>query len=130
MGHDLGVGRHAGPQDGECSAACTTRQGLPSVAGGTVLRPHSSTKHNALALYSLHLVCVCRVPQSPSNPLLRLCDIAAIAKLTHAAGGIVCVDSSWLSPVVARPFQLGADLVMHSASKYIGGHSGTATSTA
>ena len=57
-----------------------------------------------------------------SNPLLRLADIEAIAKLTHQAGGVLIVDSTFASPYLCRPLSLGADYVVHAATKYIGGH--------
>lgn len=57
--------------------------------------------------------------------MLRLCDIAAIADMAHAFHALLIVDSTWLSPVLFQPFKLGADLVLHSATKYLGGHSGT-----
>ena len=61
--------------------------------------------------------------ESPSNPLVRIADIAAIAKVTKAAGAALVVDNTWATPVLQRPLELGADLVMHSVTKYLGGHS-------
>jgi cystathionine gamma-synthase len=61
--------------------------------------------------------------ESPSNPLLRITDIAAIAAAAHAVGALVVVDNTFLSPAGQRPFALGADLVLHSTTKYINGHS-------
>lgn len=61
--------------------------------------------------------------ETPSNPLVRVVDIAAIAKLARAAGAWTVVDNTWATPVLQRPLELGADLVMHSATKYLGGHS-------
>jgi cystathionine gamma-synthase len=61
--------------------------------------------------------------ESPSNPLLRITDIAAIAAAAHAAGALVVVDNTFLSPAGQRPFALGADIVLHSTTKYINGHS-------
>lgn len=60
--------------------------------------------------------------ETPSNPLWTITDIAAIAEIAHAAGAIVCVDSTVATPVFTRPLSLGADLVMHSATKYLNGH--------
>jgi cystathionine gamma-synthase len=60
--------------------------------------------------------------ETPSNPLLRVTDIARIADLAHAAGARCTVDNTWASPVLQRPFELGADLVLHSTTKYLGGH--------
>jgi cystathionine gamma-synthase len=61
--------------------------------------------------------------ETPSNPLWSLTDIAAAAELAHAAGALLAVDSTAASPVLTRPLALGADLVMHSATKYLNGHS-------
>jgi cystathionine gamma-synthase len=61
--------------------------------------------------------------ESPSNPLVRIVDIAAIAKLARQAGAWTVVDNTWATPVLQRPFELGADVVMHSVTKYLGGHS-------
>ncbi len=61
--------------------------------------------------------------ETPSNPLLRLTDIAAVSKLGQAAGALVAVDNTFLSPGWQRPLELGADLVVHSTTKYINGHS-------
>ncbi len=60
--------------------------------------------------------------ETPSNPLWTITDIAAIAEIAHAAGAIVCVDSTVATPVFTRPLSLGADIVMHSATKYLNGH--------
>ena len=61
--------------------------------------------------------------ETPSNPLWEVCDIAAIAKLAHAAGARVAVDSTCATPLLTRPLELGADIVMHAATKYLNGHS-------
>jgi cystathionine gamma-synthase len=61
--------------------------------------------------------------ETPSNPLLRLTDIAAVTALGKAAGALVVVDNTFLSPAWQRPLALGADLVVHSTTKYINGHS-------
>jgi len=61
--------------------------------------------------------------ETPSNPLLRLTDIEAAARLGHAAGALVAVDNTFLSPAWQQPLRLGADLVVHSTTKYINGHS-------
>jgi methionine-gamma-lyase len=60
--------------------------------------------------------------ETPANPILRLTDIAAAAELTHAAGAKLAVDSTFGTPVATRPVELGADFVLHSLTKYIGGH--------
>src|SRR4030095_10459307 len=61
--------------------------------------------------------------ETPSNPLLAITDIAAPSALARAHGARTVVDSTWATPVVTRPLDLGADLVMHSTTKYLGGHS-------
>jgi cystathionine gamma-lyase len=61
--------------------------------------------------------------ESPSNPLLRITDIRAVANLAHARGVKVVVDNTFASPVLQRPLGLGADVVVHSSTKYLGGHS-------
>ena len=61
--------------------------------------------------------------ESPTNPLLNIVDIAAAAKVAHALGVTVVVDNTFASPYLQRPLELGADIVVHSATKYLGGHS-------
>jgi cystathionine gamma-synthase len=61
--------------------------------------------------------------ETPSNPLLRIVDIAAIAARTKACGALFAVDNTFLSPALQQPISLGADLVVHSTTKYINGHS-------
>jgi cystathionine gamma-synthase len=61
--------------------------------------------------------------ETPSNPLLRITDIADIAKRAHAVGALVVADNTFLSPGWQRPLELGADIVVHSTTKYINGHS-------
>lgn len=61
--------------------------------------------------------------ETPSNPLLRVVDIRATAQKAHAAGALLLVDNTFLSPVWQQPIALGADLVLHSTTKYLNGHS-------
>jgi len=61
--------------------------------------------------------------ETPSNPLLRITDIAAVARLAHAVDATVVVDNTFLSPALQQPIALGADLVVHSTTKYLNGHS-------
>jgi len=61
--------------------------------------------------------------ESPTNPLLNIVDIAAAARVAHSFGAIVVVDNTFASPYLQRPLELGADIVVHSATKYLGGHS-------
>ncbi len=61
--------------------------------------------------------------ETPSNPLMKISDIAALAEIGHAAGALVVVDNTFASPYLQRPLELGADVVVHSTTKYLGGHS-------
>ena len=61
--------------------------------------------------------------ETPSNPLLRIVDIRAVAQAAHAVGALVAADNTFLSPVWQQPLALGADIVMHSTTKYLNGHS-------
>lgn len=61
--------------------------------------------------------------ESPSNPMLRITDLQAVADLTHANDAILLVDGTWTTPLLQRPLELGADLVLHSVTKYLAGHS-------
>src|ERR1051326_5482064 len=61
--------------------------------------------------------------ETPSNPLMRITDLRAAAEIAHAAGAILIVDNTFASPVFQQPFSLGADIVYHSTTKYLNGHS-------
>ena len=61
--------------------------------------------------------------ETPSNPLMKVSDIAALAELGHAVGAVVVVDNTFASPALQQPLSLGADVVVHSTTKYLGGHS-------
>lgn len=61
--------------------------------------------------------------ETPTNPLMSITDIAATAQIAHQAGALLCVDNTFASPYLQNPLQLGADIVMHSSTKYLGGHS-------
>lgn len=67
--------------------------------------------------------------ESPANPLWSVTDIAAMAELAHTVGARLVVDSTIATPVLTRPLELGADLVMHSATKYLNGHSDVVAGT-
>lgn len=60
--------------------------------------------------------------ETPGNPLLSITDIAACARITHDRGVLLAVDNTFATPALTRPLELGADIVMHSVTKYIGGH--------
>lgn len=115
-------------------------------AGGRVVAPHDcyGGTHRLLAGFARRglldvafvdqrdlpeLQCALATPtrllwiESPSNPLLRLTDIAAAARLGRAAGALVAADNTFLSPALQRPLGSGADLVIHSTTKYLNGHS-------
>lgn len=61
--------------------------------------------------------------ETPSNPLLRITDVRAVVAVSHAAGSLVVVDNTFLSPALQQPIALGADIVLHSTTKYLNGHS-------
>lgn len=61
--------------------------------------------------------------ETPTNPMLKLADVRAVAAICRERGVLLCVDNTFMSPVFQRPLDLGADLVMHSTTKYVGGHS-------
>lgn len=61
--------------------------------------------------------------ETPTNPLMNITDIAAVAAITKKAGVLLCVDNTFASPYLQNPLDLGADIVMHSSTKYLGGHS-------
>lgn len=61
--------------------------------------------------------------ETPSNPLLKISDVTALAEFAHSRGALLACDATWTPPSVQRPLELGADLVMHSTTKYLAGHS-------
>jgi cystathionine gamma-synthase len=61
--------------------------------------------------------------ETPSNPLMKVCDIAAIAEMAHGTGARVLVDGTFAPPTIQRPLEMGADAILHSTTKYLGGHS-------
>lgn len=73
----------------------------------------------AIAAHQTRLVWL----ETPSNPMMKITDIAAIARATHDAGALLVVDNTFASPYLQQPLDLGADVVVHSTTKYIGGHS-------
>ncbi len=81
-----------------------------------LLRPENFDKHKKP---NTKLVWI----ETPTNPLLKIIDIKAVSERAHAAGVMVAVDNTFMSPYFQRPLTLGADLVVHSTTKYIGGHS-------
>jgi cystathionine beta-lyase/cystathionine gamma-synthase len=61
--------------------------------------------------------------ETPTNPMMRLCDLDALAKIAHAGGALLVVDNTFATPINQRPLALGADVVIHSTTKYLNGHS-------
>ncbi|HMB59519.1 MAG TPA: PLP-dependent transferase, partial [Xanthomonadales bacterium] len=61
--------------------------------------------------------------ETPTNPMLRIVDIAAAAEVAHEHGALLVVDNTFATPMLQRPLELGADIVVHSATKYLNGHS-------
>jgi cystathionine gamma-synthase len=74
---------------------------------------------DAVAESSTHVLWI----ETPSNPLMKISDIVALAQIGHDAGALVVVDNTFASPYLQQPLSLGADVVVHSTTKYIGGHS-------
>lgn len=60
--------------------------------------------------------------ESPTNPFLRCVDIKLVSELCHSKGALVCIDGTFATPLNQKALALGADLVLHSATKYLGGH--------
>jgi len=77
-----------------------------------------SALHQALSLKP-KLVLI----ETPSNPLLRVVDIQKITKLAHQSGALILVDNTFMTPILQSPFQLGADIIIHSCTKFLNGHS-------
>jgi cystathionine beta-lyase len=61
--------------------------------------------------------------ETPTNPTLKISDIAALSRIAKSQGCLLCVDNTFASPILQQPLALGADIVIHSATKYLGGHS-------
>ncbi len=94
-----------------------------------VFRPHGVITHYAedLGVQSFAELVGLRTEliwiETPTNPLLQIVDIAAIAELAHRNGALLAVDNTFASPYLQQPLALGADIVVHSTTKYLGGHS-------
>jgi cystathionine gamma-synthase len=92
--------------------------------------PRWGLEHHVIAMDDLGMVRSAVRPntraiwcESPSNPLMKVVDIAALAEIAHRAGATLIVDGTFATPALQRPIELGADVVMHSTTKYLGGHS-------
>ncbi len=101
-----------------------TRQQLRDVAQGWGVRvdfvdPSRLDEVEAHVTPATRLIWI----ETPCNPTLKITDIAAVAALAHGQGALLACDSTFATPIVQRPLELGADFVMHSSTKYFGGHS-------
>lgn len=102
---------------------------------GTTHLLHDLSSHQKLSVTFVEMTDVEQIQQAvrpttqliwvetPSNPLLAVTDLAQVAALAHERGVLLACDNTWATPVFQHPFQLGADVVMHSMTKYLGGHS-------
>ena len=98
-----------------CSRRCTSRRAI----GSRTRRRTSSRRTRPRFVADARLVWI----ETPTNPLLNLVDIRAVADAAHAAGALLVVDSTFATPYLQTPLDLGADIVLHSTTKYLGGHS-------
>lgn len=80
------------------------------------------TSRDAVA-HALEEGCDLLIAETPTNPLLKILDIAMLAELAHSGGALVAVDNTFATPYLQRPLELGADVAVYSATKYLGGHS-------
>ena len=130
----------SGMAAGDCALRAVLRPGdhivIPDDAYGGSFRlidkvfGQSGVRHTAVALSDVDAVAAAVAAETkmiwvetPTNPLLSIADIAAIADIGRAAGATVLVDNTFASPALQQPLKLGADVVLHSTTKYIGGHS-------
>jgi cystathionine gamma-lyase len=90
--------------------------------GLKVVHADLSNTDTALAAIAAHTPRMVWI-ETPTNPTLKICDLAAIATAAKAIGAIVVADNTFASPMLQRPLELGCDIVMHSGTKYLGGHS-------
>ena len=98
-----------------CSRRCTRRRATTTSSSTSPTRASCAARSSSRS----SLVWL----ETPSNPLLKIVDIAAVAERAHAAGALVVVDNTFASPYLQQPLALGADIVVHSTTKYVGGHS-------
>jgi cystathionine gamma-synthase len=90
-------------------------------AFGIEVRLCDTTDHEQLEA-EIARGCTMLYLESPTNPTIKIVDIARLAKAAHTAGALVAVDNTFATPINQNPLQLGADLVIHSATKFLGGH--------
>jgi len=118
--HALGAGDHLVMSDVAYAAASEMANELLPRMGVRVTKVNMSDLAELRAAINPETKLV--YAETPCNPLLRLTDIAAVATIAHDAGARLAVDSTFATPVVTRPLALGADYVIHSLTKYLGGH--------
>jgi cystathionine gamma-synthase len=109
-----------------CSADCyhgTAKQLRGLLAGFGISAEFVDTSDTAAVARALQVPASLLWVETPSNPLLKVSDIAELSRLAHQCGALLACDNTFASPVLQRPFDFGADLVMHSTTKYLGGHS-------
>jgi cystathionine gamma-synthase len=109
-----------------CSADCyhgTAKQLRGLLAGFGISAAFVDTSDMAAVARALESPASLVWVETPSNPLLKVSDLEALAGLAHRSGALLACDNTFASPVLQHPFNFGADLVMHSTTKYLGGHS-------
>jgi cystathionine gamma-synthase len=109
-----------------CSADCyhgTAKQLRGLIAGFGISAEFVDTSDTTAVARVLSTPTSLLWVETPSNPLLKVSDISALSSLAHRSGALLACDNTFASPVLQRPFEFGADLVMHSTTKYLGGHS-------
>jgi len=109
-----------------CSADCyhgTAKQLRGPLAAFGISAEFVDTSDTAAVARALEAPASMLWIETPSNPLLKVSDIAALSRLAHQCGALLACDNTFASPVLQRPFDFGADLVMHSTTKFLGGHS-------
>jgi len=118
--HTLKSGDHAVISDVTYAALSESANEILPELGISVTRADTSDPENVCRALTprTRLVHI----ETPCNPLLRLTDIAAMAEIAHAGGALLSVDSTFATPAATRPLALGADFVVHSLTKYLGGH--------
>ncbi len=118
--HTLKAGDHAVVSDVTYAALSESSNEVFPELGIEITRVDTSNPENVRSAMkpNTKLVHI----ESPCNPLLRLTDIAAVAEVTHAGGALLSIDSTFGTPTATKPLELGADYVIHSLTKYLGGH--------
>ena len=107
------------PTSTAAPSACSNGSSSPGASSPATPTTPAPPASRALITPGTKLVWI----ETPTNPLLQILDIAAIAELAHRHGALLAVDNTFASPYLQQPLELGADLVVHSTTKYLGGHS-------